>query len=166
MEKRKLDKNYAAAALEVWRAAFAGDEEFDTDFCMRFFSQDNLWQQSNCWLDGDKLISTYFSLNVELLVRNKHLTARYIDGIATLPEYQGRGLVTNCMTDDISECYKMGVDLMLTDPARDSIYRNVGFEYSIDKYNATIPISYFKSETQESNYSVKVEILSSETKHK
>ena len=49
MEKRKIDKRYAAEALEICKVAFAEDEEFETDFCMKFFSQDNLWEQSNCW---------------------------------------------------------------------------------------------------------------------
>lgn len=161
MEKKKLNKSYAAEALDVWRIAFAGDEEFETDFCMKFFSQDNLWEQSNCWLDGDKLISTYFSLEVELLVRSKRLTGRYIDGLATLPEYRKKGLITKCMTDDIISCYQAqaGVDLMLVDPSRDSFYRHVGFEYAVDKYEAVVNVSFFKPSDEKTSYRIKVDTL-------
>ena len=48
---------------------------------------------------------------IELLVRNKGLTGRYIDGIATLPEYQRRGLVSKCITDDIATFYQNGIGL-------------------------------------------------------
>ena len=161
MKKKKLDKRYAAETLKVWRIAFEGDEEFEnTDFCMKFFSQDNLWEHSNCWLDGDKLISTYFSLEVELLVRSKQLTGRYVDGLATLPEYRRKGLITKCMTDDIVSCYQNGIDLMLVDPSRDSFYRQVGFEFAIDKYETTVNISYFKPNDKKTKYSVETDVLS------
>ena len=162
MEKKKLDKSYAAEALDVWRIAFAGDEIFDTDFCMKFFSQDNLWEHSICWLDGGKLISTYFSLEVGLLVRNTWLSGRYIDGLATLPEYRRRGLISKCMTDDIVFCYQNGIDLMLVDPSRDSFYRHVGFEYAIDKYETSVNISYFIANDTKPECSLKVDTLAGE----
>ncbi|MCL2575552.1 MAG: GNAT family N-acetyltransferase [Defluviitaleaceae bacterium] len=166
MHKKKLNTQYAAEALNVWRIAFAGDEEFDTDFSMKFFNQENLWEWSNCWLDGDKLVSTYFSVDVDLLVRQRQLTGRYVDGLATLPEYQKRGLITKCMVDDIAFCYKNGIDLMLTDPSRDSFYRQVGFEYAIDKYEAVVNCNFFKPSGAEDGYTVKKDILASENLQK
>lgn len=155
----KLDKSFADEMYQVWKKAFEDDEDFEDDFCQRFFSQDDLWEHAYGWIDEKELVSTYLSLKVKILIRNKEFNAHYIDGIATLPSHRRRGLVHQQMLNDAKECMKSDTPLMLLDPSRDSFYRKFGFEFALDKYRVRIDKDFFSENHPSGNCKVESDLL-------
>lgn len=145
MKLVKLDIGFKDEILNVWKIAFEGDEEFEDDICKKFFSQPDLWKYAYGWIDDNKLISTYLSLEVKVLIRNKEFRAHYIDGLATLPSYRRRGLIHQQMLSDAKLSMQNNIPLMLVDPSRDSFYRKFGFEYALDRFKINIDKSFFST---------------------
>lgn len=112
-------------------------------FANIFFNQEDLWNYTYGWLDNEKLVSTYISLDVEVLIRNKPFKGKYIDGLATLPSHRGRGLVHSQIINETNKCLEQGFSFLLLDPSRDSFYRKFGFEYGIGQYRITVDKSFF-----------------------
>ncbi|SFB07687.1 GNAT family N-acetyltransferase [Clostridium frigidicarnis] len=165
MELIRLNENFNKEFLKVWRNSFLDTQTFEEEFSMRFFSQDDLWNQAYGWIDDGKLISTYLSLDVKVLIRNKEVRAHYIDGIATLPEYRNKGLVFTQMLNDAKKCLSNNIPLMLVDPARDSLYRKFGFEFALNKYATLIPRDFlYETKDYKFNYKISSGFLSKNKK--
>jgi predicted acetyltransferase len=165
MEIIKLNESFKMEFLKVWRDSFLDTQTFEEEFSMRFFSQEDLWNQAYGWVDHGKLISTYLSLDVKVIIRKKEFSAHYIDGIATLPEYRNKGLLFTQMLNDAKGCLENNIPLMLLDPARDSLYRKFGFEFALDKYTTFIPREFlYETKDYEFNYKVNSDFLSKNQK--
>ncbi|MBU3127673.1 GNAT family N-acetyltransferase [Clostridium tagluense] len=165
MEIIQLNESFKKEFLKVWRDSFLDTQTFEEEFSMRFFSQEDLWNQAYGWVDEGKLISTYLSLNVKILIRKKEFSAHYIDGIATLPEYRNRGLLFTQMLNDAKRCLENNIPLMLVDPAKDSLYRKFGFEFALDKYETFIPREFlYETKDYEFSYKVSSDLLSKSQK--
>ncbi|MBU9711192.1 GNAT family N-acetyltransferase [Evansella tamaricis] len=163
MKRIKLDKQYKDEVVKVWKEAFQDDEEFDSEFSQYFFNQDDLWNYAYGWLDGNQLVSTYLSLNVSVTIRNKEFTGHYIDGLATLPSYQGRGLIHQQMLNDAKRCKEDRIPIMLVDPSRDSFYRKFGFEFACDQYRIDIDRLFCSDEIEQCDYTVKTGVIADNT---
>ena len=160
MKLVKLDKGYKDDLLDLWKVAFEEDEEFSSDLCTHFFNQEDLWQYAYGWIENNKLVSTYLSLDVKVLIRNKEFRGHYIDGLATLPSHRGKGLINKQMFNDAKGCFKNNIPLMLVDPSRDSFYRKFGFEFAVDQYRVTIDKNFCSKTKYNSQYSVREDALS------
>ena len=159
MELIKLDQTYKDELLEVWKIAFEGDEEFGDELCTHFFNQADLWQYAYGWVEDNKLVSTYLSLDVKVFIRNQEFRGHYIDGLATLPSHRGKGLIHKQMLNDAKECLQSHIPIMLVDPSRDSFYRKFGFEFAIDQYRIGIDESFYSPTEYNSQYTVKADII-------
>jgi len=161
MELVKLDKGFKDEFLEVWRATF--EEDFGDELCNHFFNQDDLWEYAYGWIENNKLVSTYLSLDVNVLIRNKEFKGHYIDGIATLPSHRRKGLVHKQMLNDAKQCLENNIPLMLVDPSRDSFYRKFGFEFALDKHRITVDKNFCSQGKYDGEYTVKAGIISDNT---
>ncbi|MBV1758529.1 MAG: GNAT family N-acetyltransferase [Dethiosulfatibacter sp.] len=159
MELVKLDKGFKDELLEVWKIAFEEDEGFNDELCGHFFNHENLWECAYGWIDNNKLVSTYLTLDVDVLIRNKEFKGHYIDGLATLPSHQRRGLINEQMLKDAKYCFKNNIPLMLVDPSRDSFYRKFGFEFAIDKHRIVLDKNFCSREDYKPKYIVKADII-------
>lgn len=159
MEQIKLDKRFKDEFLEVWKVAFEEDEEFENELCNHFLNQEDLWQYAYGWIDNGKLVSTYLSLDVNVLIRNKKFKGHYIDSLATLPSYRRKGLIHKQMLRDAKHCFKNNIPLMLVDPSRDSFYRKFGFEFAFDQYRVTVDRNFCSQTEHSSSYTVKADII-------
>lgn len=159
MELIKLEKQYKGELLKVWREAFQEDEEFESALSQHFFNQDDLWNYAYGWVDNEQLVSTYLSLDVSVTIRNKEFKGHYIDGLATLPSYQGRGLIHKQMKNDARRCRENQIPLMLVDPSRDSFYRKFGFEFACDQYRISIDRNFCSAATEQTGYTVKSDVI-------
>lgn len=151
MKFTQLDASYKKELLALWKIAFDEDEDFDDDICHAFFSHPDLWKHTYGMSDNGKLVSTYMSIPVMILIREKKFEATYIDGLATLPEYRRRGLIHQQMLDDAKRCIHNNISLMLVDPSRDSFYRKFGFEYAFDKFRISFDNTFLKDNTATSS---------------
>ncbi len=76
----------------------------------------------------------------KLKINNMGIDVRYVSGVATLPEYRGRGLVRELFNFGLDAMYDMGADVSLLIPAVDGMYEKFGYckisdrrFYTIDK---------------------------------
>ena len=159
MKLIKLNKRFKDELLEVWKVAFEEDEEFNSEICTHFFNQEDLWQYAYGWIENDRLVSTYLSIDVNVRIRNKEFQGHYIDGLATLPAYRGKGLIHKQMLNDAQQCAANNIPIMLVDPSRDSFYRKFGFEFALDKYRIAIDKSFCSSIQCSAYYRVKSGII-------
>lgn len=157
MELIRINKNQREDFKKVWQIAF--DDEFSEDFCTSFFELEDLWDYAYGWVEGEKLVSTYLSLDVKVLIRNKEFSAKYIDGVATIPEYRRQGLIQNLMRQDAVDCIKKDIPIILLDPSKDSFYRKFGFEFALSKCRIRVDKEFCSKDDKGSNFIVKKDII-------
>lgn len=63
----------------------------------------------------------------ELNMGGFSLSARYVSGVATLPEFRGRGLVRNLFEFGLPSMYDMGCDISILIPAVSGMYEKFGY---------------------------------------
>lgn len=76
----------------------------------------------------------------KLRIGDATLDARYVSGVATLPEYRGRGLVRDLFNFGLDAMYDMGAEVSILIPAVEGMYEKFGYRkisdrrfYTIDK---------------------------------
>ena len=109
-------------AKEIWELRFHDSLSFiDWFFTERFAPE-----TSFCAEEDGLIISILHGSVMELRVRGVILPAMMISGVATLPGYEGQGLMKRVLFALFSECKKRNIPLAFHKPSHFSIYRAVG----------------------------------------
>lgn len=98
----------------IWLACFEEDARA-TDL---FFERAIKFSEVYCAKCDDKIVSALYLINAKLNGRKAH----YIFGVATLPEYRGRGIMGNLMEYALNDAKQNGDVYSLLFPASESLY--------------------------------------------
>lgn len=121
----------------IWRYCF-GDSEAFTGW---FFSERFLPEYCAVWEDDGRLVCAAHSLPVHLRVRGTILPAAVIAGVATLPEYRGRGIMRAMLTEQLLYLRNAGLPIVIYRPVDFAIYRSLQHYPVADKTFLTLPSS-------------------------
>ena len=85
MEIRRIDSSYKDKIVEIFLMSFEYFEPEESEF---FFSDPSLWE--NVWgaFEDEKLVAAYISYKYLAKIRTKPFECRYVEAVATLPEYR------------------------------------------------------------------------------
>ena len=109
-------------AKEIWELRFHDSLSFiDWYFSERFSPE-----TSFCAEEGGRIISIAHGSVMQLRVRNVVFPAMMISGVATLPGYEGQGLMKRVLLALFEECRRRNIPLAFHKPSHFSIYRAVG----------------------------------------
>ncbi|MEA4869730.1 MAG: GNAT family N-acetyltransferase [Christensenella sp.] len=109
-------------ARELWELRFHDSLSFvDWFFAERFAPE-----TSFCAEEGGRIVSIAHGSVMQLRVRGIVLPGLMISGVATLPEFEGRGIMKQVLLALFTECKRRGIPLAFHKPSHFSIYRAVG----------------------------------------
>ena len=109
-------------AREIWELRFHDSLSF-IDW---FFTERYAPETSFCAEEDGRIISILHGSVMQLRIRNVVFPAMMISGVATLPGYEGQGLMKRVLFALFSECRKRNIPLAFHKPSHISIYRAVG----------------------------------------
>ncbi len=109
---------------EMWRKIF-GDTDKYTDF---YFKEKAKRSVVYSKYDNDDLVSMAFFTNYRMIYRGKECVCPYIVGVATRPEYRGRGFMRGLLEQGIADAKRQGTPVVFLSPAKPEIYQSLGFE--------------------------------------
>lgn len=109
-------------AREIWELRFHDSLSFIDWFFAERFSPDT----SFCAEEEGKIISILHGSPMQLQIRGITFPAMMISGVATLPGYEGRGLMKQVLLALFCECRRRNIPLAFHKPSHFSIYRAVG----------------------------------------
>ncbi len=109
-------------AKEIWELRFHDSLSF-TDW---FFSERFAPETSFCAVENGRIISIAHGSPMHLRIRNVDFSAMMVSGVATLPGYEGRGLMKAVMFRLLENCSRLNVPLAFHTPSHFSIYRSIG----------------------------------------
>ena len=119
---RPLTAEDKQRAREIWELRFHDSLSF-IDW---FFSERYAPETSFCAEEDGLIVSILHGSVMELRVRGVILPAMMISGVATLPGYEGQGLMKRVLFALFSECKNRSIPLAFHKPSHFSIYRAVG----------------------------------------
>ncbi len=109
-------------AREIWELRFHDSLSFiDWFFAERFAPE-----TSFCAEEDGRIISILHGFVMQLRVRGVIFPAMMISGVATLPGYEGQGLMKRVLSALFEECRQRNIPLAFHKPSHFSIYRAVG----------------------------------------
>lgn len=109
-------------AREIWELQFHDSLSFiDWYFSARFSPE-----TSFCVEENDRIVSIAHGSIMQLRLRDVILPAMMISGVATLPGYEGQGLMKRVLSALFEECRRRNIPLAFHKPSHFSIYRAVG----------------------------------------
>jgi len=109
-------------AREIWELRFHDSLSFiDWFFAERFAPE-----TSFCAEEDGRIISILHGSVMQLRVRGITLPAMMVSGVATLPGYEGQGLMKRVLAALFEECRNRNIPLAFHKPSHFSIYRAVG----------------------------------------
>ena len=109
-------------AREIWELRFHDSLSFIDWFFAERFSPDT----SFCAEEDGKIISILHGSPMQLQIRGITFPAMMISGVATLPGYEGQGLMKRVLFALFEECRRRNIPLAFHKPSHFSIYRTVG----------------------------------------
>jgi len=109
-------------AREIWELRFHDSLSFIDWFFAERFSPET----SFCAEEDGRIISITHGSVMQLRIRGTVFPAMMISGVATLPGYEGRGIMKQVMLALFSECKRRNIPLAFHHPSHFSIYRAVG----------------------------------------
>ena len=109
-------------AKEIWELRFHDSLSF-MDW---YFSERYAPETSFCAEEDGRIISIAHGSVMQLRVRNVTFPAMMISGVATLPGYEGQGLMKRVLLALFEECRRRNIPLAFHKPSHFSIYRAVG----------------------------------------
>ncbi len=109
-------------AKEIWELRFHDSLSF-IDW---YFSERYAPETSFCAEESGRIISIAHGSVMQLRVRNVTFPAMMISGVATLPGYEGQGLMKRVLLALFEECRRRNIPLAFHKPSHFSIYRAVG----------------------------------------
>lgn len=109
-------------AKEIWELRF----DDSLSFIDWFFTERFAPETSFCAEKDDRIVSIAHGCVMQLRIRGILLPAMMVSGVATLPEYEGQGLMKRVLFELFSECRRRNIPLAFHKPSHFSIYRAVG----------------------------------------
>ena len=109
-------------AMDIWASRFDDSPAF-VDW---FFHERYAPQTSYCAEEGGKIVSIAHGSVMQLRLRGAIFPAMMISGVATIPPYEGRGLMKRVLFALFEECRRRKIPLAFHKPSHFSIYRAVG----------------------------------------
>ena len=109
-------------AKEIWELRFHDSLSF-IDW---FFSERYAPETSFCAEENGRIISIAHGSVMQLRVRGVVFSAMMVSGVATLPGYEGRGIMKQVLLALFTECRRRNIPLAFHKPSHFSIYRAVG----------------------------------------
>jgi predicted N-acetyltransferase YhbS len=109
-------------AKEIWELRFHDSLSFiDWYFRARFSPE-----TSFCAEEDGRIISIAHGSPMPLRVRGQVFPAMMVSGVATLPGYEGKGIMKRVMFELFDNCRNMQIPLAFHTPSHFSIYRQLG----------------------------------------
>ena len=106
-----------------WKRCFDDTEKFvDWNFAHNYSPGNTVIAEC-----GGAPASVMQLMPYKLVLGGTELNARYISGVATLPEYRGRGLVRELFSFGLSTLKEMGCDIAILIPAVEGMYEKFGY---------------------------------------
>lgn len=118
---RPLTAEDKQQAREIWELRFHDSLSF-IDW---FFSERYAPETSFCAEEDGRIISIAHGSEMQLRVRGIVFPAMMISGVATLPGYEGRGIMKQVLFALFSECRQRSIPIAFHKPSHFSIYRAV-----------------------------------------
>jgi len=109
-------------AKKIWELRFHDSPSFIRWYFSERFSPGT----SFCAVENGRIVSIAHGSPMRLRVRNAEFPAMMVSGVATLPGYEGRGLMKRVLFRLFENCKKSGVPLAFHTPSHFSIYRALG----------------------------------------
>ncbi|MCE5189044.1 MAG: GNAT family N-acetyltransferase [Eubacteriales bacterium] len=109
-------------AMEIWELRFNDSLSFIDWFFTERFAPDT----SFCAEEDGRIISIAHGFVMQLRIRGVVLPAMMVSGVATLPGYEGHGLMKRVLFELFSECRRRSIPLAFHKPSHFSIYRAIG----------------------------------------
>lgn len=109
-------------AKDIWELRFDDSLSF-TDW---FFTERFAPETSFCAIEDGRIVSIAHGSLMRLRIRNVTFDAMMVSGVATLPGYEGRGLMKRVMFRLLKNCKRLNVPLAFHTPSHFSIYRAIG----------------------------------------
>ena len=82
-------------------------------------------------------------INMGIWLGGKSVSTLGVQGVATAPEFRGRGVCRAMMRETIREAHAKGTSLSALYASTFRLYRSVGYEFSGGFYNAEVPLNLF-----------------------
>ncbi len=119
---RALNPADQQQAKEIWELRFHDSLSFiDWYFRARFSPE-----TSFCAEEDGRIVSIAHGSPMLLRVRGQVFPAMMVSGVATLPGYEGKGIMKRVMFELFDNCRKMQIPLAFHTPSHFSIYRQLG----------------------------------------
>ena len=109
-------------AMDLWELRFHDSHSFIDWFFRERFSPDT----SFCAEEAGRIVSIAHGGMMQLRLRGRTLPAMMVSGVATLPGYEGRGIMKQVLFALFSECKRRNIPLAFHKPSHFSIYRAIG----------------------------------------
>ena len=119
---RALSATDKQQARDIWELRFDDSLSFIDWFFAERFSPET----SFCAEQDGKIVSIAHGSVMQLRIRGVVVPALMISGVATLPGYEGQGLMKRVLFELFSECRRRNIPLAFHTPSHFSIYRAVG----------------------------------------
>lgn len=129
-EYKEKDELYS-----IWRKIFADSQSFAS----WFFSERFVPYYTAVWEEGGRIACVSHALPVHVRVRGAILPAALIAGVATLPEYRGRGIMRATLAAQMRHLRELGIPLVVHRPENFAIYRSLCHYPVADKAFLTLP---------------------------
>lgn len=109
-------------AIDIWELRFDDSLSFIDWFFTERFSPET----SFCAEEGGRIVSIAHGSVMQMRVRGVAFPAMMVSGVATLPGFEGRGLMKRVLFMLFSECRRRNIPLAFHKPSHFSIYRAMG----------------------------------------
>ncbi|HDP77928.1 MAG TPA: GNAT family N-acetyltransferase [Mesotoga infera] len=146
MEIRRIDSSYKDRIVEIFLMSFEYFEPEESEF---FFSDPSLWEYVWGAFDEEKLVASYISYKYLARIRSKIFECRYVEAVATLPEYRNKGITKAILLKDIKEAVENGVTFIMLDPFKHDFYVRLGFGLGFESLELTFDYSLLSDELKD-----------------
>ena len=130
-------EKYIPSLLDLWKKVFGDSEEY-----IRLFF-DKAYYDSECFavIEEDKVVSAFYLLKCSIKFNGEVYHGRYLYAAATLPDYRGKGLMSELINEALKYGESHNFDFIALVPADDGLYdyySRFGFVESMYKYKYAI----------------------------
>ncbi|MCD7828410.1 MAG: GNAT family N-acetyltransferase [Clostridiales bacterium] len=122
----------------LWMSVF-GDDSETVDF---FLENTADFGKIYAYRENGKIVSAFYIIDSSITIDSTEHKAAYLYGAATLPEYRGRGIMSDMIKYASDWLKKTGFDYLFLYPATDNLYgfyENLGFETAFRSVRITVP---------------------------
>ena len=108
--------------MEIWELRFHDSLSFIDWYFRERFSPET----SFCAEENGHIVSIAHGSDMRVRIRGVAFDARMVSGVATLPGYEGKGVMKRVMFELFRDCREKNVPLAFHTPSHFSIYRQIG----------------------------------------